>query len=69
MSELRCILCGGNHIAGDPNLSQCLENDEGIDREVARMGCRRWNRISAHVSTQYNRRQMGGLSLKEWLAL
>jgi hypothetical protein len=38
---LRCILCGGDH---EPSAARC--DELGMDREIARLGARRWNRLS-----------------------
>ena len=49
----RCMICGTDHQPG----GQC--DDAGMDRQIERMGARRWNRITgAHQ----------GLGLKALLA-
>jgi hypothetical protein len=41
---MRCIVCGGDH---QPAPLVC--DPAGMDREIKRMGARRWNRITARV--------------------
>ena len=41
---MRCIVCGGDH---EPSASIC--DADGMDREAARMGARKWNAITAQV--------------------
>ncbi len=48
---MRCIVCGGDH---EPRVNAC--DPEGMDREAARLGAKRWNALTAHVSRVINRR-------------
>jgi hypothetical protein len=48
---MRCIVCGGDH---QPCASVC--DPDGMDREVARLGAKRWNELTAHVSRVLNRK-------------
>lgn len=38
---IRCLVCGGEHA---PKLGVC--DDAGMDRQIATMGARQWNRIT-----------------------
>lgn len=42
---LRCIVCGGEH---QPTGAFSCDAD-GMDREIDRIGARRWNQITAQV--------------------
>jgi len=42
---MRCLVCGGNHL---PSASVC--DPDGMDREATRLGAKRWNALTAHVS-------------------
>lgn len=46
---VRCIVCGGGH---EPRLDICDPN--GMDKEIERIGARRWNAITANVSKLHN---------------
>jgi hypothetical protein len=48
---MRCIVCGGDH---QPSSDVC--DPEGMDREIARLGAKRWNALTAHVSRTLNRK-------------
>lgn len=52
---MRCIVCGGEH---QPSSAMYCDED-GMDREIARMGARHWNRITGQVMRQLNRRDHG----------
>jgi hypothetical protein len=52
---LRCIVCGGEH---QPTSAMYCDED-GMDREIARMGSRQWNRITGQVMRALNRRPVG----------
>ena len=54
--EMRCILCGGDH---EPHPARC--DDEGIDREIARMGARRWNQLANQAQRQANKEIIAAL--------
>jgi hypothetical protein len=43
--KMRCIVCGGDH---QPSPSVC--DSEGMDREAAKIGAKRWNALTAHVA-------------------
>lgn len=45
-TAIRCMVCGGDH---EPNPAVC--NSDGMDREIERLGSRRWNRIAAQAQT------------------
>lgn len=55
---LRCIACGTDH---DPTETKC--SDEGMGRQIARMGARQWNRITAQLqkSSKLNRANLAAL--------
>jgi hypothetical protein len=46
---MRCIVCGGDH---QPQASVC--NLDGMDREVSRMGAKKWNAITSQVMKANN---------------
>jgi hypothetical protein len=48
---MRCIVCGGDH---QPSPSVC--DSDGMDREIARLGYKRWNALTAHVARVNNRK-------------
>lgn len=48
---MRCIVCGGDH---QPSAAAC--DPDGMDREIARLGAKRWNALTAHVSRTNNQR-------------
>ncbi len=41
---MRCIVCGGDH---QPSATVC--DLDGMDREIARMGAKKWNAITSQV--------------------
>jgi hypothetical protein len=47
---MRCIVCGGDH---QPRSDLC--DSDGMDREIARLGGKRWNALTAHVMRVNNR--------------
>jgi hypothetical protein len=47
---MRCIVCGGDHV---PKAGIC--DSEGMDREAARMGSRKWNAITGQVMREANK--------------
>lgn len=53
--RLRCIVCGGEH---QPTSAMVCDED-GMDREIARMGNRQWTRITGQVMRQVNRAAVG----------
>lgn len=48
---MRCVLCGGDH---QPSAAVC--DQAGMDRQAARLGTKRWNALTAHVSRIINQR-------------
>ena len=48
---MRCIVCGEDH---QPSASVC--DPDGMDREAAKLGAKRWNYLTAHVSRTLNQR-------------
>ena len=45
-----CMVCGGDHV---PSPSIC--DSDGMDRQIARLGGKRWNALTAHISRTKNR--------------
>jgi hypothetical protein len=54
-NEVRCIVCGGDHLPTSPMIC----DEDGMDREIARMGNRLWNRITGQVMRRNNRDTSG----------
>lgn len=50
MTTLRCIVCGGAH---RPTGAMSCDED-GMEREIKRMGAQLWNRITGQVMLQLN---------------
>lgn len=48
---MRCIVCGGDH---EPSSDSC--DSAGMDKEIARLGSHRWNRLTGHVMRQLNKK-------------
>lgn len=51
MMTQRCIVCGGDH---QPTSDTC--DSDGMDREIKRLGARRWNQLTAHISRVNNKK-------------
>ena len=47
---MNCIVCGGDHM---PSPSTC--DVDGMDRQIAKLGAKRWNALTAHVAKVNNR--------------
>lgn len=54
-ATLRCVVCGGGH---RPTSAMHCDED-GMEREAARMGAKRWNQITGEAMRQINRRAHG----------
>lgn len=51
---MNCIICGGAHM---PRAENC--DSDGMDSQAARLGARRWNALTAHVSRVNNKTEPG----------
>jgi hypothetical protein len=40
-----CIVCGGDH---QPHPLMC--DDAGMERQIKKLGARRWNQITGHIN-------------------
>lgn len=47
-TKVYCIVCSGEHQPTSPMVC----DEDGMDREIARMGAQRWNRITKQVMRQ-----------------
>lgn len=48
---MKCILCGGNH---EPSVAACTDNEAGMDKRIAEIGAKRFNRLSQRVQSARN---------------